>query len=503
MIVSGQQTTQQGLQQKAQKKSKGREGLNKIFRTRLELDVGKIMEMYEKDDKGVDGDAPFVYNRDGLEEEVLEITGDLTVIKLSPMSVSFSCTLPKRFWKEFERDAIFTQQLYDRINVVTEASVKLCAKAATLHDEKAVKARENGDEKAVKLVVQEFYAGYDKLLEQTETMAMSELSTFFTEKVKAYGRYRRYQVKAGAKFVTTLGGLAISLAGLATAATPAAPATLIPALIGLVNTAASIAHQIRELAQEAEAVAEKVYSGIKQLEKVYFDDKGSPREALSKGLEFVKGMSDTLLGGWAKEVAPSVKSLLGDVDRHRKKIDGLDVRLHRTGIHVTDTTETLAVLDDSLEKIITLLEKRPTAKTKKEQEKVLKALKQLNEAGKLLGEVRMKFEAYFDTVPPQILRIEVGRAKNEELKKMVEDIGDAVGAGNWAMVGELFGQLALLGVTFSSFAGGLPGTDPKFAHDLHGALVERAMTYSGIAYQLEDVVKDFTVDWLGELLTED
>jgi hypothetical protein len=417
--------------------------------------------------------------------------------------MDLSCTIPKRFWDEFERDAVFTQQLYDKINVVTDAAANVWAKAAKIYDEEAVKADKKGDKKAVQEAIEGFHEGCDAVSEKAQEIAMQQLSAFFTEKVKAYGRYKRYQAKAAAKFGTTLVGLAVSIAGLATAATPAAPATLIPALIGLCNTAASLARQISELAQEAEDVAKDVDKGIKQLQKTYFDDDGSPREKLSKGLELAKGFGDVILGGWAKEVAPSTKSLLGDVDRHRKKIDGLDVRLHATGIQVTDTADVMGALSTSLDQIIDALTKRPTAKNKKEQDKVLKALKDLNKASGLLNDARTKFEAFYEIVPRQITRIETGRAKNEELKKVVEEIKSAVGAGNWALVGELFGQLALLGVTFSSFAGGLPGTDPKWAHDLHGALVERALAYSGIAYQIEDVVKDMTVDWLGEMLTQE
>lgn len=440
------------LKAKAEKRSKVGVWFNDLFRTSLEIKTDKLLEMMQQsNDNQMRGDTTFYYSRGKLE---LELAAKLKTppqyIKLTSLSVNYWCDVPKKLWTEFQDDTVFTRQLYSKINDLTDRLVNEWRKRLIAREREAAEARANGDEAKVNKAIAYFGADCVTLAKECETVAIEEIAAFFTEKVQTYGDYKRYQVKAGCKLAMTFVGLIVSVAALSTAASPAAPATLVPAIIGLVSACLSIGTQIVNLALAAETVENQIRDELENLEVSYKDKKGKPKKTKYKAKEFGSGVASGLTGGYTDFFIPSIKSLIDSCGLHKSKLDGLDVTLHDMGISANAFVDAMVAADQVLQDNLKKFEAKEKAGGSTAQMK--QAQMAISAAMTIFEEVNMNFLTLAGDVPPMIARIERGRESNKLMLTALEAINKALGTGGYALAGNILATLALSGIGFASGA---------------------------------------------------
>lgn len=438
------------LKAKVEKRSKVAVWFNNIFRTKLEIKTDKLEEMMQASNQNeVRGDTTFFYNRGGLQEEVAKkLRKDDPIIKLNDLSVTYWCDVPKALWKKFQDDSVFNTQLYQRVTVLTDRLVDEWAKRLIHWERLAAEAKGKGDTDRVNEIIKEFEGDCDTLSKECEAVAIETIAGFFTEKAQVFGDYKRYKFKAGAKLVSTFVGMALSIAALSTAATPAAPATIIPAIIGLCSAAMSIGKQIADLAASAEEIEAEIMRNLSSIEVNYKDSKGKPRKKTYQAREFVTGFVSGMTGGASDIFIPSIKGLLDETGLHKSKLDGLEVTLHSMGNTINALVDALGaadtVLEHGIQKLNELLKAKPTDK------ELQKAAKAIQEADSKFTEANSDFLTAFGEVPAMIERISRGRESNEKLRQSLEQVQAALKTGGIATAGNLLASLALIGIGFSS-----------------------------------------------------
>jgi hypothetical protein len=473
------------LKAKVEKRSKIGIWFNNLFRTKLEVQTDKLLEMMQQsNDNQVRGNSTFYYSRGKLEIELAaKLPAPPRYIKLQSLSVNYWCDVPKKLWKEFQDDTVFTSQLYSKINDLTDKLVNEWRKRLIAREREAAEADSKGDKEKVSKAVADFGADCGILAKECEAVAIEEIAAFFTEKVQTYGDYKRYKVKAGCKLASSFVGVILSVAALSTAATPAAPATLVPAIIGLVSSAMSIGTQIANLAANAEEIEAEIIEHLQNLEVNYKDAKGKPKKKTYKAKEFATGFVSGLTGGFSDVAIPSIKALLDEVGLHKSKLDGLDVTLHDMGINANAIVDAMVatdqVLTDNLKK---LAEKEKAGKSTGD---IKKAQKALNASMKAFEEVNAGFLNLVGEIPKMMVRIDAGRSSNEKLKAALEEINKALGTGGYALVGNILATLAVTGI---GFAGGPPTQ-----------VIESATSYSSLAWTGVDQMREYSPDVMEKL----
>lgn len=444
--------SQSVTKEKIEKRSKVAIWFNDLFRTKLEIETDKLLEMMrESNDNEIGTSSQYFYKRTGLEkavEEELEVSPQY--VKLTSLTVTYWCDVPKKLWREFERDPLFAAQLHERVNSLTNRLVDEWAKRQIHWERIAAKASEEGDQQRVETAKAEFAEDCETLRKECEVVAIEDIAQFFTERALVLGDYKRYKVKAGVKLAFTFVGLVITIASLSTAATPAAPATLVPALVTIVNTVVSAGKQIRDLHASAEEIEKEIQKGVQKFEEkieaTYKDKKGKPKKATFAMSDLVKGLSSSLTGGVSDIGFPSVKSLMDLTDTHNSKLDGLEGALHEMGIAL----DSLVTVMEHAEKV--LADNKEALKSARgEDAKKIEEIVEESEAE--FKKVRDEFYHSFDhAIPEMSERVESGRRKNKEFQEALKEINNAVGSKDWAIAGKWLGFLVMTALGFVSGA---------------------------------------------------
>lgn len=468
------------LKTKVEKRSKVAVWFNNLFRTKLEIKTDKLEEMMSASNENqVRGDTTFFYSRGSLQTEVLaKLKEKPTHIELKDLSVSYWCDVPLKLWKEFEASSGFMTVLYQKVNDLTDRLVGEWAKRLTHWERIAAEAAAKNDEAGVNNAIIEFGKDCDALSKECEEVAIETISNFFKDKAQTFGDYKRYKFKAGCKLIATFVGVALSIAALSTAATPAAPATLVPAIIGLVSAALSIGTQLANLASSAEMIEAEIYHNLEGIEVNYKDSKGKPRKKTYKAREFGAGFLSGLTGGFSDVFIPSIKALLDETGLHKSKLDGLDVSLHAMGIALNGMVDGLGAAQQVLENNRDFLQEK--LKTNASSAKIAKAIKAIDAAHKKFVELANEFYSAFEAVPEMIQRIERGRESNQRLSEDLQAIQKALGTGGFATAANILASLSLVAIGFSS---GLPSTQ-----------IEKIMTATTGAWSGVDLIREYTPD---------
>lgn len=472
--------SQSGSKEKANKRGKVAVWFNNIFRTKLEIDSDKILEqMTGSNDNQVRGDTTFFFSRGGLQEEVkAKLRGEPKFITLKALSVTYWCDVPTRIWNEFQNDGASMTELYSKVNELTDRLVGEWAKRQIVWERSATEADGKGDKAGVDHAVSEFAKDCVTLSKECEVVAIETISGYFTDKLKTYGDASRYKAKAGCKLAFTFVGLAISIAALSTAASPAAPATLVPAIIGIVSAAMSIGKQIADLASSAEMIEAEIFVLLEGIEVSFKDKNGKPRKKTYKAREFATGFVSGMTGGFSDVFIPSIKALKDETGLHKSKLDGLDVKLHEMGITINATVDGLEAVDKVINDNLTALEEAAKKNPTKKETKA--AQKALGEALKKFEDVNSNFLTLFEKITVMMERIKTGRASNENFTEKLDAIEKALGTKNYALAGNILATLTLTGI---GFAGGAPSTT-----------IEQVMTGAGLGFTAIDQIREYGPD---------
>ena len=221
------------------------------------------------------------------------------------------------------------------------------------------------------------------------------VDNIFTQKAKTFGDYTRYKFKAGAKLASTFAGIAISIAGLSTAATPAAPATLIPAIIGLVASCGSAINQIKSLFEGAEGVRDDIKEKLDTLSVQWKDKNGKWNKKTFQAREATTALASAATGGLTEIKFPSIDGLLSRNSLMGSKTDGMEVDLHELGVGINALVDLLAALEKVLaDNRDNVREKFKTGKAPK----AANAIKKLEKSIEEFNGLRLSFETGFDEI---------------------------------------------------------------------------------------------------------
>jgi len=230
---------------------------------------------------------------------------------------------------------------------------------------------------------------------------------------------------------------------LGTAATPAAPATLVPALIGLGSAALNAGKQIADLSLSAGQVGTRINSGIDNLETKWFDENGKPNKKSMKAYEFGAVVASVLSGGMSDLAIPSISSLLGDCGKMKGKIDGMEVELHEMSVNLNELVDSLPVLQKLLDDNWTYLENA----TGKDADKVRSKLRNGKAA---VNKAMESIEKSFETIPELREQITRLREWHKGVSEQLTAAEKVLGTKNVAMLAQILTAAALAGAQFSS-----------------------------------------------------
>ena len=440
--------------------------------------------MQASQEQKIGTNAQFFYKRPSLEKEVeAKLKGPPKYVQLSSLTVTYWCDVPKGLWEKFNENSVFASSLHSHVNDLTDRLVGEWAKRQIHWERLAAEAEENGDTQGVEHAKSEFAKDCEALQKECEKVAVEDIAEFFTSTAATYADYRRYKFKAGAKLAFTFVGIAISIAALSTAATPAAPATIVPAIIGIVVAAASAGKQIADLSASAEEIEAEIRINVGSIKASYKDEKGKAKKKTFAAKDFTSGFVSGLTGGVSDIVFPSISSLMSLNGMHKSKLDGLSVALGEMGTAlnalVTAMDAAGKVLDDN-EKALEQAKSKPGVNLKKIQ-------KGVNSAKKAFEELKDDFVASFENdIPTLMKRVETGRANNARMKEALDKINEAVGSKNWGLAGNLFATIALTGIGFAS------GAPSNFA--------EKVTMGLGPGWTALDTLREYTPDIMEEAL---
>lgn len=447
-------STATNLQEKVGKRAKVGEWFNNLFKTKLEIDAAKLLKMLQGDnDNEPSASAAFYNSRGGLEKDLETYLGAKPkYMVLKELGVTYWCDVPQRLYDEFQNDAKFLSDLQNHLKELTGKLVAEWGKRAIVWERNAAAADKKGDKAGVTDAMKQFEKECVTIQAECEKIAAEDIALYFQTKVQTYANYKRYKVKAGAKLAFTFVGIIVSIVSLSTAATPAAPATIVPALIGLAVSVASVGKQIRDLSQAAEGVAQQIETSLGKLECNYKDKDGKAKKKTYKAMDLSSGFVGGMTGGWSEIKFPSVNSMMGLTDQHSSKLDGLDVRMHDMGNGINALIEGMMgaskILEDNIAALNEALKKKPGDPAIKKADKVME------ESKAIFDGLNTEFLKLFETdIPEMDKRLKEGRDKNELWKLKLEQINEALGSKNYAIIGGIFATLALTGIGFS---GGLP-----------------------------------------------
>ena len=426
-----------------EKLSKARQFFNKVFNTRLENQAEESHDIaFGKKSSKAAATAAWSRTDGDLEVKVMQAVGkESKHIKLTSLSVTYWCPMPKDLWKEMTADPSYMQDIESRCQDLTTRLIKVWAQRVLVW-ERYIK--EHGETKeSIAEGLQKFEQERAQIQKECETIATEDINQYFTQKAQLFGKYKKYKFKAGVKLAGTVAGLVVSIVALATAATPAAPATLGPALVGIITASISIGNQISDLDQEAEDVARAIVAHLSNIELSYKDSKGREKKIEYKVREFVTAFSDGVTGGLTGIFWPSIKKLIDETGRHDSKVDGLEVSLH--SMH--KTLNGLLESQDASHKILQDNIKLLVGKTGK---KALAAVKAIDTADKALSGLETAVNVMLtEKLPKMQERVKKGREINKELAEKLEALQKALGTKNIALIGSILASLSMIAIGMS------------------------------------------------------
>ncbi len=438
------------------KKSKVRAFFNNLFKTKLETDVEKLSTpgvITSDENEGDKGIYNYQFNRSGLDKQVKAAAGDLVYIEIGELSASIWCALPKSLWAQFGRDGQTLGALQSTVNGLADKLISEWSKCAKSWDRAARDAAGKNDEKGVKAANDNFDKEAEALRKMWEEVATETIVAFFEKKAEVFGDYKRYKWKAGAKLVSTFAGTIAAAAALGTAATPAAPATLVPALIGLVQSVGSIVKQVKDLAASAEKVETTIKDRLGAMEGSWKDAKGNWNKKTFQAREAVSAFASGMTGGITEMKFPSISALLSDTGLMKSKTDGLEVELSAMGNAINDTIDSLQVTLKLLEANETALDK--ALKSGKAKTTAASLAKKIGATKDAFEKMRAAFESDFDAIPEMADRVGRLRNSNEEFRVKLEEAEKALGTKNISVAVQIFVALGTIGAGFASPPGDL------------------------------------------------
>ena len=427
-----------------EQKVKKRSWLRNVFRLQIEIDGDKLMER-------MGSSAGQVSKGGGANRWSVEFGGVVDQIKaqcklppdhmpLSSLTLSIWCDVPKGLWDEFSRDSQFIADIEGQVR---EHMRRMIREWAIISDASERQIPTIGVEKAV----EEFRKNSEEQQKEWEAACIDLMTSIFREKAKVLGNYRRYKVKAGAKLFSTMGGIAISIAGLATAATPAAPATLIPAIIGLVSSVGSCINQFRNLALEAGDVREDIEKKLASMRVEWKDPKGKWNKKTMKAVEAGNSVLAAVTGDLSEIKCPTISGLLDKNTLMGKKTDGLEVRLHDTGIAITNLADGLQamelVLTRNRDAVREAYQKKATKEAKTAIDKLEKSIEKFTELTNKFGEM-------FDEIPERAEYVKQLREDFEKFQTELEKAQQALGTKNIKLIIGIFYSVGTIGAAYAS-----------------------------------------------------
>ncbi len=440
------------------KKTEIKTFLKNIFRTRLEIsgdtmERGSLDKIVDPEDV-VRGNTTFYYTRSISADVMQAVTQkNQPILQVQQLTLTVGCDVPKKLWDEFQNDSGFLAVVYGKISDVADELVKLCAKKVDEWEVRAAKAKSENNEDGVEKADRGLESDLNKLIGGYQQVIVNIVNDAFNDKARIYGNYKRYKAKAAASLIAKTAGLALSIAALGTAATPAAPATIIPALIGIYSTAAAIGKQVGELMLSAEDVEREVVDRISTLEIRY---KKPPKGVKKVGVvvaEGVQGFLESVTGGATALFIPSMKEIFARVANHGNKLDGLDVKLHDAGILLNTLIDGSEAAEEKLEEARKKLAEKINEGAK--DSKIAQAEKSIVKAKEGIAKARGDVMAAILSMPDRIKRVDTGRQKNKQLLEALRTLDKKLGTMGESLVGPasiggLLGSVAMIGAGYAS-----------------------------------------------------
>ena len=432
--------------QVVQKMVQARTAFNNIFKTKLEIDAKKLRKQVEEGDE-VDTGWPWGHDVDDLEELVLkhpDVTkAGIKHIKVREISISYWCSIPASLDKEFVRDVAMQKRLQTRLEAEHERLVDDLAGKMTFTEQMC--EEQSTDAKHIANCQKLFDYEINKLQAEYQASCTALILEEFSGTVKAMGNHTRYKVKAGAKLTITALCVAVSTVALGTAATPAAPATLIPAVAGIAMSLMSFTKQIVDLTLTVEQCEHQIHENIQNWEAEYKDAKTSKlKKANYKLAEFAGGAFSGLTGGMSEVLFPTISGTLDIVERHSRKVDGLVAKLHKYGVRLGNAEEDLKEVQQAMQ----VMRSQPLWRTK-DWDQLQKQLQ-----GLLADIQQLK-----TLIPGLEDRIEKGRKLNKRYGDTLKAIEKALGTKHYAEAGQLLASLAVVASGSAGVATALHGTE--------------------------------------------
>jgi hypothetical protein len=429
--------------QVVQKMVQARTAFNNIFKTKLEIDAKKLRKQVEEGDEADTG-WPWGHDVDDLKELVLkhpDVTkAGIKHIKVREISISYWCSIPASLDKEFVRDVAMQKRLQTRLEAEHKRLVDDLAGKMTFTEQMC--EEQSKDAKHIANCQKLFDYEINKLQAEYQASCTALILEEFSGTVKAMGNHTRYKVKAGAKLTITALCVAASAVALGTAATPAAPATLIPAVAGIAMSLMSFTKQIVDLTLTVEQCEHQIHENLQNWEAEYKDAKTDKlKKANYKIAEFAGGAFSGLTGGMSEVVFPTIAGTLDIVERHSRKVDGLVAKLHKYGVRLGNAEEELKEIGQVM------------------QPGKLGWPKDSEQMKKQLQELVADIQQLKTLIPGLEDRIEKGRKLNKQYGDTLKAIEKALGTKHYAEAGQLLASLAVVASGSAGIATALHGTE--------------------------------------------
>jgi hypothetical protein len=356
---------------------------------------------------------------------------------LDSLSLSIWLDVPNPIWNKYSRDFQFYNEMKFQIENHMLLMIKEWALMRDSAETQILGAR--GKKEIRQKIISEFTKNSDHARLQWEDACKDLLIGIIRAKAKSDGDYARYKVKCGVKFVSTVGGIAVSFAGLATSATPAAPATLVPAVIGLVASVYSCAKQFLDLTLDAADVLFLIKTQLGDVELKWKEPgpNGEWNVKTMRAIEFKNAVFASMLGDLTEFACPTIAGLKDKNTLMLKKTDGLEQKLH-------EFVMSIVKLEDGLRELA-----RNNSEFQKQE--------------RLIQDMR-------DEIPQKENEIRSLRLAGDKFGKVLDEAEAALGTNNIKLIVGLLYSLGTLGAGYASPPTELSGKVTSALGTIQGAL---------------------------------
>jgi len=263
---------------------------------------------------------------------------------------------------------------------------------------------------------------FDKALGVVLDAAANRASAVFIKLAKDKVAAVKYKVTKTAKITLLIGGLGVSIAGLASAPFSGG-AHAVFAIAGIMRTTRELYNTISKLALEAEQLAATLATDLNELLKAYKKASNNEIGAKELGKEFINTL-------WP-EVITTISTCKTNSGELKSKISNLNVRAHS----VSDQ------MDEALKK-----QRQANGEVKAFTEASKSALSpaEMKRVGKLItseAALANKIQGLVEKTETLLLRVQTMQKTHEELHKVVEEL--AAKRPTWAEVAILVTKVAV------------------------------------------------------------